>query len=83
MKTFFSTDSYFPFSKRIVKQFICILELFEDYGTMRKIMSARSPRKMKELGRKVKNFQGWIWRETCLFYVKEANMEKVSILLVW
>ncbi|MFN7120174.1 MAG: NADAR family protein [Saprospiraceae bacterium] len=41
-----------------------------------KILETKSPRKQKELGRQVNNFNDLIWKENCIRIVYEANKLK-------
>ena len=50
--------------------------LFKDYLIYDKIMKEPSPRKCKELGRKVHDFNKWIWKECCEDIVYRGNFEK-------
>ncbi|XP_033736828.1 uncharacterized protein LOC117325034 [Pecten maximus] len=50
--------------------------LFEDYRTARKIMETRSPRKQKQLGRQVKNFDEALWQANCEAIVEEGSTAK-------
>lgn len=59
--------------------FIYILELFEDYRSIKKIMGCNGPRKIKEYGREVENFNDGLWRAHCMYFVKEGNLAKVNI----
>jgi len=53
-------------------------ELFEDYKMQKKIFDSSDPRKIKSYGRKVRGFNEILWREFCLYYVKEGNIAKVN-----
>lgn len=52
-------------------------ELFEDWKSSKKIMNCKDARKIKALGRKVKNFHEDVWKSNCLYIVKDGNKMKV------
>ena len=53
-------------------------ELFNDNEALNEIMLAKNPRKIKELGRKVKNFDINVWNRNCERIVFEGNYAKFS-----
>lgn len=50
--------------------------LFKDHDTYEKIMKEKEPKKIKALGRQVKNFDESIWRENCERIVIQGNYLK-------
>lgn len=48
-----------------------------DYDTAAKIMTLDDPRKIKQHGREVKNFDNDLWEINCQKIVEKGNMEKV------
>lgn len=65
---FFNTaEQYMMFQKAL---------LFEDYDVASKILETSNPKKQKELGRLVKNFDNKVWQENARRIVYEANKLK-------
>lgn len=52
--------------------------LFEDIDSFNKIMSTKNPRKQKEFGRAVKNFDVEKWNAVCRDYVYDGNYAKFT-----
>ena len=52
--------------------------LFNDEEIFKKIMSESNPKKIKALGRKVKEFYAEAWEENCDEFVYDANFAKFS-----
>lgn len=52
--------------------------LFHDSEMLQAILSAEHPKKMKDLGRSVQNFQKDIWDECCKEIVIKGNLAKFS-----
>lgn len=52
--------------------------MFGDPEMLRAILSTQSPKSMKALGRKVKNFQKEVWDARCYQLVLEGNLAKFS-----
>jgi ribA/ribD-fused uncharacterized protein len=65
--TFVSAEQYMMFQKAL---------LFNDAAVAKKILEASNPRKQKELGRQVANFNDEIWKTNCRRIVYEANKHK-------
>lgn len=53
-------------------------ELFKDYETLKEILKATSPKRIKELGRQVRNFEPSRWNAYKTGYVRQANLAKFS-----
>jgi ribA/ribD-fused uncharacterized protein len=66
---FSSAEQYMMYNKAI---------LFEDVEIAKKILSIRDVKKIKELGRKVKNFDSYIWDKYKYSIVVEATRLKFS-----
>lgn len=52
--------------------------LFDDKVPYKKILSAETPKKAKELGRMVQGFDSLIWEEHCFEIVKNGNIHKFN-----
>lgn len=53
-------------------------ELFEDKEAMHAILAEKSPKKQKDLGRKVRNFKKDVWDNQCEAIVFKGNYSKFS-----
>lgn len=67
--TFFCCEQWMMYKKAI---------LFQDYEIAEKILRSKSPREIKALGRKVKNFNQAIWDENKENIVFEGNFAKFT-----
>lgn len=65
--TFNTAEQYMMYKKAM---------LFEDTEIAKQILKCNDPKKQKELGRKVKNFEMSKWNEHCLQYVFRGNHAK-------
>ena len=65
--TFNTAEQYMMYKKAL---------LFEDIEIANQILKCNDPKKQKELGRKVKNFNMAMWNEHCLQYVFRGNHAK-------
>lgn len=52
--------------------------LFNDYETLDKITKAKDPKKIKALGRQVKNFSELLWKENRYDIVLKGNLSKFT-----
>jgi ribA/ribD-fused uncharacterized protein len=52
--------------------------LFNDYGTLEKILKAKSPAQAKKLGREVTSYNDAVWLKNRFLIVKEGNFHKFS-----
>ncbi len=52
--------------------------LFKDYETLEEILSAKDQKEIKDLGRKIKNFNEEIWNREKYEIVKSGNLAKFS-----
>ena len=68
-KSFKCAEQYYAYKKARV---------FGDHVIAKKIMSSKSPRKMKMLGRKVSGFDEGKWRKQCRHVVRKASIAKYS-----
>jgi len=66
-KVYTTTEQYFMEQKAL---------LFGDITSANKIMNTSSPKIARALGRKVKNFNEYIWNQNKLTIMKTANLEK-------
>lgn len=53
-------------------------ELFHDKEILKEILNERSPKRIRELGRLVKNFDVTIWNEHKVDYIRRANFVKFT-----
>ena len=53
-------------------------ELFDDQETREKILASRSPKQIKELGRRVKGFEQATWDKAKFSIVLNGNWGKIS-----
>jgi hypothetical protein len=67
--TFNTAEQYMMYKKA---------ELFNDTDTMQKILNESHPKKQKELGREVTNFDKIIWENNCKKFVYDGNYAKFS-----
>ena len=51
---------------------------FEDYESLNKILKESNPKKVKELGRNVKNFNQDIWLKSAYYHMRNANYLKYT-----
>ena len=58
---------------------VTITELFGDDQVANIILKSTDPKKQKELGRRVRNFDPSIWTDHCEGIVKLANFLKVCV----
>ena len=68
-KSFKCAEQYYAYKKARV---------FGDHVIAKKIMSSKSPRKMKMLGRKVSGFDEGKWRKRCRHVVRKASIAKYT-----
>ncbi len=66
-KTFYNSEQYFMFIKAIV---------FGDYETANKILATKDPKKAKQLGREVKNYDDEVWSRMRYKVMVDANKAK-------
>ena len=66
-KTFYNSEQYFMFIKAVV---------FGDYDTANKILSTKDPKKAKQLGREVKNYDDEVWSRMRYKVMVDANKAK-------
>ena len=52
--------------------------LFKDYETLEEILSAENQKEIKDLGRKIKNFNEELWNREKYEIVKSGNLAKFS-----
>lgn len=68
-KSFNCAEQYMMYMKAV---------LFEDEKIAAKILVSNNPREIKDLGRKVKNFDKYKWESQCKKYVYDANYAKFT-----
>ena len=68
-KTFYNSEQYFMFIKAVV---------FGDYDTANKILATKDPKKAKQLGREVKNYDDEVWSRMRYKVMVDANKAKYS-----
>lgn len=68
-KTFYNSEQYFMFIKAVV---------FGDYDTANKILATKDPKKAKQLGREVKNYDDEVWSRMRYKVMVDANKLKYS-----
>ncbi|XP_028391651.1 riboflavin biosynthesis protein PYRR, chloroplastic-like [Dendronephthya gigantea] len=68
-KTFICAEQYMMYAKAV---------LFNDMEIAEKILQTKDPRRQKQLGRQVKNFDRDKWNEKCKEIVKKGNTAKFS-----
>lgn len=66
-KTFYNSEQYFMFIKAVV---------FGDYDTANKILATKDPKKAKQLGREVKNYDDEVWSRMRYKVMVDANKAK-------
>ncbi len=66
-KTFYNSEQYFMFIKAVV---------FGDYETANKILATKDPKKAKQLGREVKNYDDEVWSRMRYKVMVDANKAK-------
>jgi len=66
---FYTTEQYFMYVKAIT---------FGDYDTAEKILKTKDPKKAKELGRQVKNYDDKVWNEMRYKVMVDANKHKYT-----
>ena len=68
-KHFYNSEQYFMYMKAII---------FGDYEIAEKILATKDPKKAKELGRIVRNYDDKVWNEKRYDVMVEANKYKYS-----
>jgi ribA/ribD-fused uncharacterized protein len=64
---FTSTEQFFHYQKA---------HLFKDQSSMAKILATKDPKKQKQLGRKVKNYEEKVWSDKCYMIMKRGLYAK-------